>query len=67
MLICCEIFLTTLVIFKNHFVFVCQLENLQRNGNLSLQKMWYYVNPIMGFMEILASVVKIINKVKKKQ
>lgn len=29
--------------------------------------MWYYVNPIMGFMEILASIVKIINKVRKNE
>lgn len=50
-------------LLKNHYVFICQLENLQRKGNLSLQKLWYYVNPIMGFMEILASIIKVINKV----
>ncbi|RMZ99511.1 gamma-tubulin complex component [Brachionus plicatilis] len=49
-------------LLKNHFVFICQLENLQRKGNLSLQKLWYYVNPIMGFMDILASIIKVINK-----
>lgn len=52
-------------LLKNHFVFICQLENLQRKGNLSLQKLWYYVSPIMGFMEILASIIKVINKVEK--
>ena len=43
-------------------MFICQLENLYRKANLSLQKLWYYVNPIMGFMEILASIIKVINK-----
>lgn len=50
-------------LMKNHYVFICQLENLHRNSNLSIQKLWYYVNPIMSFMEILASIVKVINKV----
>ncbi len=50
-------------LLKNHHVFVSQLENLHRNGNLSLQKMWYYVSPIMSFMEVLAVIIKTINKV----
>ena len=49
-------------LLKNHHVFVCQLENLHRHGNLSLQKLWYYVSPIMSFMEILALIIKSINK-----
>ena len=43
---------------------MAQLETLLRKGDLSLQKMWYYVNPVMGFMEILASIIKVINKVR---
>lgn len=43
-------------------MFVCQLENLHRNGNLSLQKLWYYVSPIMSFMEILSVIIKNINR-----
>ncbi len=50
-------------LLKNHHVFVSQLENLHRNGNLSLQKLWYYVSPIMSFMEVLAVIIKTINKV----
>lgn len=49
-------------LLKNHHVFVSQLENLHRNGILSLQKLWYYVSPIMGFMDILAVIIKNINK-----
>jgi gamma-tubulin complex component 2 len=49
-------------LIKNHYVFVCQLESLHRNGELSLQKMWYYVDPIMAFMEVLAKIIKTINK-----
>jgi gamma-tubulin complex component 2 len=49
-------------ILKNHHISVCQFEALHRSGNLSLQKLWYYVNPIMGFMDILALIIRIINK-----
>ena len=52
-------------LLKNHYVFICQLETLQRQNNLSLQKLWYYTSPIINYMEIIASIVKIINKVYK--
>jgi gamma-tubulin complex component 2 len=50
-------------LIKNHYVFICQLENIHRNNGLSLQKLWYFVNPILGFMELIASIIKILNKV----
>ena len=51
---------------KNHYVFVCQLENIHRHSGMSLQKLWYYVSPIMNYMEVIASIVKVIDKGKCK-
>ena len=51
-------------LLKNHYVFICQLESMHKQSNLSLQKLWYFVSPIMNYMEIIASIVKIINKVR---
>lgn len=41
---------------KEHLVLVTQLEQLQRQGLLSLQKLWFYVQPATRTMHILASV-----------
>lgn len=40
---------------KEHLILVTQLEQLQRQGLLSLQKLWFYVQPAMRTMDILAS------------
>lgn len=43
-------------LMKEHLVLVTQLEQLQRQGLLSLQKLWFYVQPATRTMHILASV-----------
>ncbi|ELU18812.1 hypothetical protein CAPTEDRAFT_5306 [Capitella teleta] len=46
----------------NYTVLVAQLENQFRVGHLSLQKFWFYLQPMMSMMEILASIARSINK-----
>jgi len=41
---------------KEYLILVTQLEHLQRQGLLSLQKLWFYIQPTMRTMEILASI-----------
>lgn len=40
---------------KEHLVLVTQLEQLQRQGLLSLQKLWFYIQPATRTMDVLAS------------
>nr|KAF6322984.1 tubulin gamma complex associated protein 2 [Pipistrellus kuhlii] len=40
---------------KEYLILVTQLEQLQRQGLLSLQKLWFYVQPAMRTVDILAS------------
>lgn len=40
---------------KEHLILVTQLEQLQRQGLLSLQKLWFYIQPAVRSMDILAS------------
>lgn len=40
---------------KEYMILITQLEHLQRQGLLSLQKLWFYIQPTMRTMEILAS------------
>lgn len=42
-------------LIKEYMILVTQLEHLQRQGLLSLQKLWFYIQPTMRTMEILAS------------
>lgn len=41
---------------KEYLILVSQLEHLQRQGLLSLQKLWFYIQPTMRTMELLASI-----------
>ncbi|MEQ2191784.1 hypothetical protein XENOCAPTIV_002555, partial [Xenoophorus captivus] len=43
-------------LMKEYLILVTQLEHLQRQGLLSLQKLWFYIQPTMRTMEILASI-----------
>lgn len=43
---------------KEYLILVTQLEHLQLQGLLSLQKLWFYIQPTMRTMEILASIGK---------
>lgn len=43
-------------LMKEYFILITQLEHLHRQGTLSLQKLWFYIQPTMRTMEILASI-----------
>lgn len=45
-------------LMKEYLILVTQLEHLQRQGLLSLQKLWFYIQPTMRTMEILSSIGK---------
>ncbi|KAM9837060.1 gamma-tubulin complex component 2 [Aulostomus maculatus] len=47
---------------KEYLIMVTQLEHLQRQGLLSLQKLWFYIQPTMRTMEILASIASSVDK-----
>ncbi|XP_059802800.1 gamma-tubulin complex component 2 isoform X2 [Hypanus sabinus] len=47
---------------KEYMILVTQLEHLQRQGLLSLQKLWFYVQPTIRTMEILASIATSVEK-----
>lgn len=40
---------------KEYLILVTQLEQLQRQGLLSLQKLWFYIQPAMRTVDILAA------------
>ncbi|MEE6513613.1 hypothetical protein FKM82_021358 [Ascaphus truei] len=47
---------------KEYMILVTQLEHLQRQGLLSLQKLWFYVQPTLRTMEALASLTTSLDK-----
>lgn len=47
---------------KEYMILITQLEHLQRQGLLSLQKLWFYIQPTMRTMEILASLASSVDK-----
>uniref|UniRef100_A0A8D1BDD7 Gamma-tubulin complex component n=1 Tax=Sus scrofa TaxID=9823 RepID=A0A8D1BDD7_PIG len=47
---------------KEYLVLVTQLEQLQRQGLLSLQKLWFYIQPAMRSLDILASLATSVDK-----
>nr|XP_060613888.1 gamma-tubulin complex component 2 [Anolis sagrei ordinatus] len=47
---------------KEYMILVTQLEHLQRQGLLSLQKLWFYIQPTMRTMEILASIAMAVDR-----
>uniref|UniRef100_A0A8C6NR89 Gamma-tubulin complex component n=1 Tax=Nothobranchius furzeri TaxID=105023 RepID=A0A8C6NR89_NOTFU len=49
-------------LMKEYLILVTQLEHLQRQGLLSLQKLWFYIQPTMRTMEILASIASSLDK-----
>lgn len=40
-------------LIKDYFTLIAQLEAQHRRGDLSLQKMWYYLQPCFTNMDIL--------------
>ncbi|KAH0620175.1 hypothetical protein JD844_020179 [Phrynosoma platyrhinos] len=47
---------------KEYMILATQLEHLQRQGLLSLQKLWFYIQPTMRTMEILASLATSVDR-----
>ncbi|XP_053440435.1 gamma-tubulin complex component 2 isoform X2 [Nycticebus coucang] len=50
---------------KEYLILVTQLEQLHRQGLLSLQKLWFYIQPAMRTVDILASLGKYLNVVRE--
>ncbi|XP_073429959.1 gamma-tubulin complex component 2 isoform X1 [Dendrobates tinctorius] len=46
---------------KEYMILVTQMEHLQRQGLLSLQKLWFYIQPTLRTMEVLASLATSLN------
>ncbi|EDV26389.1 uncharacterized protein TRIADDRAFT_23299 [Trichoplax adhaerens] len=49
-------------LMKEHLIVTAQLEHQIRQGNLSLQKMWFYLQPSMKTFEVVQSIILSINK-----
>nr|XP_033796696.1 gamma-tubulin complex component 2 isoform X2 [Geotrypetes seraphini] len=49
-------------LIKEYMILITQLEHLQRQGLLSLQKLWFYIQPTMRTMEILALLTTSLDK-----
>ena len=47
---------------REHTVVVAQLENQQLENKLTLQKMWYYIQPCLKTMELLARAASMLEK-----
>ncbi|XP_051968619.1 gamma-tubulin complex component 2 [Xyrauchen texanus] len=47
---------------KEYLILITQLEHLHRQGMISLQKLWFYIQPTMRTMEILASIATSVDK-----
>ncbi|XP_050392733.1 gamma-tubulin complex component 2 isoform X2 [Patella vulgata] len=49
-------------LIKDYMVLVAQLEHQYRTGNLTLQKVWFYLQPTIRTLDILASVSNSVNR-----
>ncbi|XP_060079665.1 gamma-tubulin complex component 2-like isoform X1 [Ylistrum balloti] len=49
-------------LIKDYMILVAQLEHQSRLGNLTLQKVWFYIQPTMRTLEILAGVANSVNR-----
>ncbi|KAK6168733.1 hypothetical protein SNE40_019918 [Patella caerulea] len=49
-------------LIKDYMVLVAQLEHQYRTGNLTLQKVWFYLQPTMRTLDILGSVSNSVNR-----
>ncbi|XP_061665846.1 gamma-tubulin complex component 2 isoform X2 [Syngnathoides biaculeatus] len=49
-------------LLKEYLILVTQLEHVHRRGLLSLQKLWFYLQPAMRTMEILAAIASSVDK-----
>ncbi|XP_067118956.1 gamma-tubulin complex component 2-like [Centruroides vittatus] len=49
-------------LLKDYFILIAQLEHQHRFKSLSLQKLWFYIQPTVRNMEVLAAIAIAINK-----
>ncbi|XP_077407182.1 gamma-tubulin complex component 2 isoform X2 [Vanacampus margaritifer] len=49
-------------LLKEYLILVTQLEHVHRRGLLSLQKLWFYLQPTMRTMDILAAIASSVDK-----
>lgn len=49
-------------LIKDYMVLVAQLEHQFRTGNLTLQKLWFYIQPTIRTLEILSNISNSINR-----
>jgi len=47
---------------KDYFIFIAQLERQFKRGYLTLQKLWFYIQPSLKTLDILATVAIMIDK-----
>jgi gamma-tubulin complex component 2 len=50
-------------LIKDYMVFVAQLESASRRGNFTLHKLWFFIQPTLHTMQILANIASTVNKV----
>ncbi|XP_021928970.1 gamma-tubulin complex component 2-like isoform X2 [Zootermopsis nevadensis] len=49
-------------LIKDYMVLVAQLETANRKGNFSIHKLWFFIQPTLHTMEILANIASTISK-----
>ncbi|CAF3787341.1 unnamed protein product, partial [Adineta steineri] len=49
-------------VVQRYYVFVSQLETQQQQSLLTLQTLWFHTEPVMEMMEVVANIVRILNK-----
>ncbi|PNF14012.1 Gamma-tubulin complex component 2 [Cryptotermes secundus] len=49
-------------LMKDYMVFVAQLETAHRKGSFTLHKLWFFIQPTLHTMEILANIASTISK-----
>lgn len=51
------------MLFQDYLLLVAQLEHQHRQGLLTLQRLWLYIQSTVHTMDILASICSAINRV----
>lgn len=51
-------------LLREYLLIVAQLEYQYKTNELTLQKMWYYIQPCMRTMELLANIASTVNKAR---
>ncbi|CAF4422889.1 unnamed protein product [Rotaria socialis] len=49
-------------VVQRYYVFVSQLETQQQQSQLTLQTLWFHTEPVMEMMEVIANIVRTLNK-----